>query len=107
MATNNVSGGKSLTLVAPAGGVVSGVPVIVCKLVVVPVASAEAGELFAGMTGGEWNLPCTASLTAGTEVKWNSETSLLNTAAASATNVVCGKLTSDEADDQARCLLTN
>lgn len=105
MATNYVTDGKSVTFNAPAGGVQGGVPVIIGKLVVIPVADAAEGDLFAGRTGGEWRLPCASGLEAGAEVKWNSTTGELNTGGASATNVACGKLTGDEEDGTARCLL--
>lgn len=107
MAKNYVTDGKSITLVAGVGGVKSGVPVINGKLIVVPVADAAEGEQYGGLTGGEWHLPCATGLEAGAEVKWDANAGKLNTGAASATNVLFGKLTSDEADGTARCLLLN
>jgi predicted RecA/RadA family phage recombinase len=44
--------GDALTLTAPAGGVVSGVPCLVGGLLVVPVTTAAAGEPFVGATAG-------------------------------------------------------
>lgn len=49
---NSRSEGDVLTLVAPSGGVVSGVPVLIGGLLVVPQASAAVGELFAGEVRG-------------------------------------------------------
>lgn len=52
MAKNYVEDGNVLTLIAPAGGVQSGVPAVIGDLVVVPLVDAAAGEPFAGKTGG-------------------------------------------------------
>ena len=40
--------GNVLTLIAPAGGVQSGVPAVIGDLVVVPLVDAAEGEPFAG-----------------------------------------------------------
>lgn len=65
MAKNYVEDGNVLTLIAPAGGVQSGVPAVIGDLVVVPLVDAAAGEPFAGKTGGVWSLPAAAGLTQG------------------------------------------
>ncbi len=53
---NFLSNGDVLTLTAPAGGVVGGVAVKIGSAIVVPVASADAGEKFAGKVTGEYQL---------------------------------------------------
>ena len=45
---NHVQPGNALDFVAPAGGVVSGVPLIIGNLFVVPSTSALEGEAFSG-----------------------------------------------------------
>lgn len=65
MAKNYVEDGNVLTLIAPVGGVQSGVPAVIGDLVVVPLVDAAAGEPFAGKTGGVWSLPAAAGLTQG------------------------------------------
>ncbi len=49
---NGISHGKVMTYTAPAGGVVSGTPVLIGALLVVPVTTNPAGEKFAGETEG-------------------------------------------------------
>ncbi len=44
--------GKTMTFTAPAGGVVTGVPVLIGALLVVPAYSAAAGASFEGLTEG-------------------------------------------------------
>lgn len=65
MAMNYVEDGDVLTLIAPAGGVLSGVPAVVGALVVVPLVDADAGEEFAGKPGGVWRLPAANGLAQG------------------------------------------
>ncbi|AMO77498.1 DUF2190 family protein [Pseudomonas citronellolis] len=65
MAKNYVEDGNVLTLIAPAGGVQSGVPAVIGDLVVVPLVDAAAGEPFAGKPGGIWSLPAAAGLAQG------------------------------------------
>lgn len=57
MAKNFVQSGSAPTFIAPAGGVLSGIPVAINDLVVVPLDDAAAGEPFVGHTGGVWNVP--------------------------------------------------
>lgn len=54
---NFVQPGDTLNLTAPAGGVTSGVPVIIGDLFVIPATSAPAGSQFAGKTDGVYELP--------------------------------------------------
>lgn len=49
---NYVSEGENVTLVAPSGGVTSGVPVLIGGLLVVPSVTADEGDSFAGATKG-------------------------------------------------------
>ncbi len=71
MAKNFVSTGSQLPFVAPAGGVVSGKPVKIGALTVVPLESALAGAEFTGATAGVWLLPCATALAVGAAVKWD------------------------------------
>ena len=48
---------EPMPFVAPAGGVVSGVPVLVGTLTVVPQVTAAAGKSFAGLIEGVFVLP--------------------------------------------------
>lgn len=68
MAKNFVQDGDVLTLIAPAGGVTSGVPAEVGDLVVVPLETAAVGEEFSAKVGGVWNLPAAAGLAQGIKV---------------------------------------
>ncbi|MEA9437443.1 DUF2190 family protein [Aeromonas caviae] len=71
MAKNYVSTGSQQSFVAPAGGVVSGKPVKIGALTVVPLETAAAGAEFTGALGGVWLLPCDTALTVGAAVKWD------------------------------------
>lgn len=84
MAKNYVGDGAVLTMTAPVGGVVSGVPVKIGALVLVPLVSASVGESFSGRADGVWRLPSDVDLTAGALVKWDSS---------------AGKLVADTAKD--------
>ncbi len=84
MAKNFVGNGAVLTMTAPVGGVVSGVPIKIGALVLVPLVNAMAGESFSGRADGVWRLPADAGLTAGALVKWDA---------------AAGKLVADTAKD--------
>jgi predicted RecA/RadA family phage recombinase len=72
MAKNFVCTGTQMAFVAPAGGVVSGKPIKMGSLTVVPLETAAAGSDFTGALSGVWTLPCdTALTTVGTAVKWD------------------------------------
>jgi predicted RecA/RadA family phage recombinase len=104
MAKNYVQDGEVLTLVAPAGGVNSGVPVAIGQLVVVPIVDAAAGALFGGRTGGVWKVPVADGLAAGAAV------GILDgdiVASATASAIACGKLVTAEADGYADWMLIN
>jgi predicted RecA/RadA family phage recombinase len=49
---NYVQKGEILDIVAPSGGVTSGVPVLIGSLLVIPQTTAAVGELFAGLVQG-------------------------------------------------------
>ena len=84
MAKNFVGNGAVLTMTAPVGGVVSGVPIKIGALVLVPLVSASVGQSFSGRADGVWRLPADAGLTAGALVKWDA---------------AAGKLVADTAKD--------
>ena len=102
MATNYIEDGESLTLIAPAGGVVSGVPLVINTLMVVPLTTAAEGETFAGKPKGVWKLGCTAGLKAGVKVSLKAGALVADGTAAS---LPFGKLTADEAGGFAPALL--
>lgn len=102
MAKNFVQDGSVLTLTAPAGGVQSGVPVVVGALMVVPLVDAEEGEQFQGSPGGVWSLPAANGLAQGVKC------SLLDgglVAAGTASSVPFGKITEATASGYASALL--
>lgn len=70
---NFLQPGNILDLIAPSGGVVSGVPVLIGSILAVPVASVAQGEVFAGAVEGVFTLPkLTANTWAvGIKVNWN------------------------------------
>ncbi len=57
--------GHSLDYVAPAGGVVSGVALLLTTVLVVPATTASEGETFSGWIEGVYTLPC------ATGTAWN------------------------------------
>lgn len=65
---NYVQHGDTLTLTAPSGGVVSGSPVKIGNLLVVPQASAAQGEEFEGKTSGVFEV---AKHGAGSAQAWS------------------------------------
>lgn len=60
---NFISEGRSLDFIAPAGGVVSGVPVIIGALLVIPSISAAEGVAFAGDIEGVFEVPAATHAT--------------------------------------------
>lgn len=104
MAKNFVEDGDVLTMIAPAGGVVSGTPVAIGTLVVVPITDAAVGEQFGGKTNGVWSVPVAAGLAAGAAV------GILDgeiVAAATAEAISCGKLVTAETGGFADWMLIN
>lgn len=104
MAKNFVQDGMVVTLVAPAGGVVSGGLYAIGTLVVIAATTAAEGEQFAGHTSGVWNVPAGAGLAAGAAVSLK-EGALV--AAGTADSVPCGKLATATAGGTANLLLLN
>lgn len=76
MAANFVQEGDTLTLIAPSGGVVSGVGYVIGSLFVVALVSAAAGQPFACATEGVFTMPkathaSTKAFTAGEAIFWD------------------------------------
>ena len=73
MATNFIQDGKTLTLTAPTGGVVSGGAYLIGGLLVVASFSADAGQEFEGCASGVFELPkkSSDSMTAGAPIYWD------------------------------------
>lgn len=104
MAKNYVQDGDSLTLVAPAGGVVSGGAYAIGQLAVVALDTAVEGAPFVGRASGVFNLPVTAGLKAGAKVSLKAGALVADGTAAS---VPFGKLTADEVGGLADTRLSN
>lgn len=70
---NFLQPGNILDLVAPAGGVVSGAPLIIGQIFAIPQADAAVGETFAGLIEGvvEVNKLSTDVVAAGDKLNWN------------------------------------
>lgn len=77
--TNFIQEGKTLTVPAPTGGVVSGQLVVVGKIVGVAAIDAAQGEPVQVVTEGVFELPkvTTDAVTAGEALYWDSATSNL------------------------------
>lgn len=106
MAKNYVNEGNNVTLPAPAGGVVSGVPAKIGALMVIPLDTAAAGKPFTGKTNGVWRLPAATGLTVGEHVKWDSTAGHLVADSVSAADDF-GKLVAAESGGYADVLLIN
>lgn len=65
MSTNYVSNGETVTLPAPTGGSVAGVPQVINDLAVMPMQSGPKGTVIVYRTGGGWSVPADAALKAG------------------------------------------
>lgn len=81
---NFVKPGKNMTFTAPSGGVVSGVPVLIGALLVFPVASAAAGQKFAGEAEGVFEVTKVGSQawTEGQVIFWNNTDKVFTSASA-------------------------
>ena len=75
MAANFVQPGETLTLVAPAGGVVSGLGYVIGSLFVVALTTAAAGATFTGRTEGVFRMAKATgagkAFTAGEAIFWD------------------------------------
>lgn len=65
MATNHVSSGETVTLPAPTGGSVAGIPQVINDLAVIPLSSGPKGTIIVYRLTGVWNVPADAALKAG------------------------------------------
>lgn len=65
MSTNHVSSGATVTLPAPTGGSVAGIPQVINDLAVMPLQSGVKGTPIVYHTGGCWSVPADAALKAG------------------------------------------
>lgn len=102
MANNRVSNGDSVSLVAPTGGSVSGVPQVINDLAVIPLQSGAKGSILTYCTSGAWNVPAAAGLKAGVKV------SVLNgglVAAGTVDSAPFGKLLGDTLNGYAEVLI--
>lgn len=68
MSNNYVSNGKTVTLPAPTGGSVAGIPQVIDSLAVMPLQSGSKGASITYHTEGEWEAPAAAGLKAGAKV---------------------------------------
>lgn len=85
MAKNFVKPGKNITLVAPAGGVTTGLGSVIGGFFVVALTTAAVGASFEGAVEGVWDLAKVSAQawTAGDKIYWDN-------AAGKATTVVAG-----------------
>lgn len=65
MSTNYASNGETVTLPAPTGGSVAGIPQVINDLAVIPLQTGSKGVVIVYRTGGSWNVPADAALKAG------------------------------------------
>ncbi|GLO23547.1 hypothetical protein [Pseudomonas putida] len=68
MSTNYVSNGNTVTLPAPTGGSVAGIPQVIGDLAVMPLQSGSKGASITYHTSGEWDAPAAAGMKAGSKV---------------------------------------
>lgn len=104
MAKNYVEDGNSLTLIAPAGGVVSGTAYAIGALAIVALVTAPAGQPFAARATGVFSLPTAAGLKAGAKVSLKDAGMVAD---GTASSVAFGKLVEDEAGGFAPVRLSN
>lgn len=102
MAKNYVSTGSSITLRAPTGGSVAGVPQVIGSLAVIPLQSGPKDTLITYRTCDAWRVPSTAGLKAGAKV---SVLAGVLVADGTADSLPYGKLLSDTVDGFADVLI--
>lgn len=102
MTTNYVSSGDTVTLPAPTGGSVAGLPQVIGDLAVMPMETGPKGTLIVYRTVGEWDVPAAAGLKAGVNV---SALDGALVAAETANAKPYGKLTSDTVNGYATVLI--
>lgn len=102
MSTNYVNSGKTVTLPAPTGGSLAGIPQVIGDLAVMPLESGAKGTLITYHTDGAWSVPAAAGLKAGAKV------SVLTgalVAAGTADSLPYGKLLADTVNGYADVLI--
>ena len=95
-----------ITLVAPSGGVTSGVPILIGGLVVIPAANAAEGERFSGYTRGVYTLAKatgTGALGQGALVDWDPTPGNVVAAGAVQDNYPIGHLVKAAGDSATEC----
>lgn len=82
---NGIHTGKVMTYTAPTGGVVSGTPVLIGALLVVPVATVAQTEKFAGETEGviQFTKVGSQAWTEGQVIYWDNTNKRFTSASAS------------------------
>lgn len=86
---NFVQEGRALDFVAPAGGVVSGVALLVGTVLVIPAVTAAEGQPFSGWIEGVYTLPCATGTawTMCTALYWDNTNKRLTVTSTSNTKV--------------------
>lgn len=102
MSTNYVGSGKTVTMPAPTGGSVAGIPQVIGDLAVMPLQSGSKGAVIVYHTEGEWGAPAAAGLKAGSKVSVI-DGQLVPAETAGALSY--GKLTSDAVNGAATVLI--
>jgi predicted RecA/RadA family phage recombinase len=90
MAKNFVQPGRQLTLVAPTGGVTTGVGVLIGTTFVIALQTVLAGASFDGATSGAWDLAKlnTEVWAAGDKIYWDNANARATNAAASGARLI-------------------
>lgn len=102
MSTNFVSSGGTVTLQAPTGGSVAGVPQVINDLAVMPLQSGAKGTVIVYRTDGSWSVPADATLKAGMKASVKAGALVPDGTADSAPY---GKLLSDSVNGYAEVLI--
>jgi hypothetical protein len=102
MSTNYASNGETVTLPAPTGGSVAGVPQVINDLAVMPLQSGVKGVLIVYRLGGSWNVPADAALKAGMKASVKAGGLV---AAGTADSAPYGKMLSDAVGGYAEVLI--
>lgn len=79
-----VQEGHALDYIAPAGGVVSGAPLLIGTVLVIPATTAAEGQTFSGWIEGVYILPCatgTAWATPNLPIYWDDANDRVTTTA--------------------------
>ena len=89
MAQNYSEAGLQIPLTAPAGGVTSGIAVLIGTLLVVPLITVAAGLPFSAATRGVWSLPkaVTMAFTEGQALYWDNAAKVVTSVVAGNTPV--------------------